>query len=306
MMSSTVNEQLNGVLGVLQTPFTEDLDLDRDTLHNEINWAFETGASGVVVAMVSEILRLGYHRRQELVTEVCQAVDGQGFTVISAGAESTSEAIAFAQQAENLGATAVMAIPPVATKLTSSATLDYFTGIAQSVSIPLVVQDASNYVGGGINLRVYMDLLDRFGSDRIFFKPEASPLGPNLSRLRDATGGAARIFEGSGGISLVDCYRRGIAGTMPGMELLDGIVELWNALQAGNENRIYELSLPICALVTLQIQAGLDGFLTIEKYLLNRRGLFPNTIRIQPNAWELDEETRDEVDRLFTQIQSVL
>lgn len=305
-MPSPPEQPLNGVLAVLQTPFTEDLGLDRNALRTEIDWAFETGANGVVVAMVSEILRLGFHRRRELVAEVCQSIEKRGSTVISVGAESTMEAIEFARHAEKLGATAVMAIPPVATKLDGSATLGYFAGIADSVSVPLVVQDASNYVGGGIDVRVYLDLLDQFGPDRIFFKTEASPLGPNLSRLRDATGGTARIFEGSGGINLVDCYRRGIAGTMPGVELLDGIVGLWEALKAGNEDRIYELSLPICALVTLQIQAGLDGFLAIEKYLLNKRGLFPNTLRIQPNAWEMDAETRLEVDRLFARFQAVV
>lgn len=305
-MPSHPNEQLHGVLAVLQTPFTDDLGLDRKTLSAEIDWVFEVGAQGVVVAMVSEILRLGFHRRRELVTEVCRSIDNRGFVVISVGAESTREAVEFAREAEQLGATAVMAIPPVATKLNSGQTLSYFAGIAEQISIPLVVQDASNYVGGGIDLRVYLDLLDQFGPDRIFFKPEASPLGPNLSKLRDATAGAARIFEGSGGINFVDCYRRGIVGTMPGVELLDGIVSLWRALEADDEDRIYELSLPIGAIVSLQLQAGLDGFLAIEKHLLHRRGIFPNTIRIQPNAWELDEETRQEVDRLFARFQAVL
>ncbi len=108
-----------------------------------------------------------------------------------------------------------MAIPPVATSLGSQATTAYFASIARSISIPLVVQDASNYVGASIDLSVYQKLLEEFGEQRILFKPEASPLGPNLSKLRDSTGGKARIFEGSGGINLVDCYRRGIVGTMP-------------------------------------------------------------------------------------------
>ncbi len=230
----------------------------------------------------------------------------RGFTVISVGAESTTEAVEFAQHAENLGASAVMAIPPVATTLGATATCDYFSAIAGSISIPLVVQDASAYVGAAIDLGVYLDLLEKFGSDRIFFKPEASPLGPNLSKLRDATAGQARIFEGSGGINLVDCYRRGIVGTMPGTDLLDGIVALWQALQAGQEERTYQLSLPISALVALQIQAGLDGFLAIEKYLMKKRGLFPNTHQIQPVAWQLDDETRAEVDRLFARLLAAI
>ena len=300
------NEPLHGVLPVLQTPFTDAGAIDPVVLEREIDWALEVGADGVVVAMVSEVLRLGYHGRRELASLVCQAVRGRGFTVISVGAESTAEAVEFAQHAEGLGASAVMAIPPVATALGSEATREYFHAIANSISIPLVVQDASNYVGAAIDLSVYLRLLEQFGPDRILFKPEASPLGPNLSKLRDATSGKARIFEGSGGINLVDCYRRGIVGTMPGTDLLDGIVALWNALAARDEDRTYQLSLPISALVSLQLQAGLDGFLAIEKYLLKKRGLFKNTIQRQPVGWQLDPETQAEVDRLFARLQAVV
>lgn len=297
---------LHGVLPVLHTPLHNDGTIDVPTLEREIDWAFQTGADGVVVAMVSEVLRLGYHARKELATHVCQAVKGRGFVVISVGAESTREAIDFAGHAESLGANAVMAIPPVATSLNSAKTAEYFAAIARSVSLPLIVQDASSYVGAAIDLGVYLRLLDEFGSQKIFFKPEASPLGPNLSKLRDATKGEARIFEGSGGINLVDCYRRGIVGTIPGTDLLDGVVALWQALKAGDERRIYELSLPISAMTALQLQAGLDGFLAIEKYLLQKRGLFVNTLRVEPHGWELDPETTAEVDRLFGLLQQAL
>lgn len=297
---------LHGVLPVLHTPLHNDGTIDVPTLEREIDWAFQTGADGVVVAMVSEVLRLGYHARKELAKHVCQAVKGRGFVVISVGAESTREAIDFAGHAESLGANAVMAIPPVATSLNSAKTAEYFAAIARSVSLPLIVQDASSYVGAAIDLGVYLRLLDEFGSQKIFFKPEASPLGPNLSKLRDATKGEARIFEGSGGINLVDCYRRGIVGTIPGTDLLDGVVALWQALKAGDEKRIYELSLPISAMTALQLQAGLDGFLAIEKYLLQKRGLFVNTLRVEPHGWELDPETTAEVDRLFSLLQQAL
>lgn len=298
-MSSEKNELLHGVLPVLQTPFDDNDAIDWPVLEREIDWAFEVGADGVVVAMVSEVLRLGYQGRKDLAAAVCRAAHGRGFVVISVGAESTAEAIDFARHAESLGASAVMAIPPIAASLGSAASADYFAAIARAISIPLVVQDASSYVGSAIDLSVYRRLLDEFGERRIFFKPEAQPLGPNLSRLRDASGGKARIFEGSGGINMVDCYRRGIVGTMPAVDLLDGIIALWRALKAGDEERIYRLALPICALVAIQLQAGLDGFLAVEKYLLVKRGLFPSSRRRQPYGWSLDDETAREVDRLF-------
>lgn len=305
-MPDTNDKLLHGVLPVLQTPFDERDQIDWPVLEREIDWAFATGADGVVVAMVSEILRLGYLGRKELAASVCQAVGGRGFVVISVGAESTAEALDFARHAESLEADAVMAIPPVAASLGSVGTADYFAAIAKETALPLVVQDASSYVGSSIDLGVYLRLLDEFGASRIFFKPEAQPLGPNLSRLRDGSRGTARIFEGSGGINLVDCFRRGIVGTMPAVDLLEGVVALWRALQAGDEERIYRLALPICALVALQLQAGLDGFLAIEKYLLVKRGLFPNARRRQPYRWSLDDETAAEVDRLFDLLMRAL
>src|SRR6185295_14133745 len=129
-MRTPDNDLLHGVLPVLQTPFTDDGEIDSGVLEREIDWAFEVGADGVVVAMVSEILRLDDHNRRELATIVSHAVRGRGYTVISVGAESTSQAVKFAQHAEGLGASAVMAIPPVATSLGNAATRDYFDAIA--------------------------------------------------------------------------------------------------------------------------------------------------------------------------------
>jgi 4-hydroxy-tetrahydrodipicolinate synthase len=131
------------------------------------------------------------------------------------------------------------------------------------------------------------------------FKPEANPMGPRLSLLRDATGGAAQIFEGSGGISLMDSYHRGIAGTIPGMEFLPQVLKVWEALQAGEVGKAYEYYLPLCALVSLQLQAGLDGFLAIEKYMMKRQGLFTTDVRRNPIEWEMDRETQQELERLL-------
>ena len=101
---------------------------------------------------------------------------------------------------------------------------------------------------------------------------------------------------------MIDSYRRGIAGTIPGMEFLDGVIAVWRALERGDEETAYRVYFPLCALVTLQLQAGLDGFLAIEKYVLHKRGLFDTPARRRPNTWHLDAETRMEVDRLLERL----
>ncbi len=286
-----------GVFPVFQTPYHEDESIDFATLAVEIEWLFERGASGVVMAMVSETLRLSSEERDELAGKACELTGGRGPVVISVGAESSHTAIRHARNAEAGGASAVTAIPPISTALGPDELRSYYRSILEAVAIPVIIQDASGYVGRPMPVELQAGLLDEFGRDRVLFKPEAPPLGPNLSALRDATGGQARIFEGSGGIGLVDSYRRGIVGTMPGAEIIDAQVALWKALQLGAEERVYRLSLPIASLVALQ--TGLDGFLAVEKYLLVKQGIFKNALVRGPVGFQLDEETRREVDRLF-------
>ncbi|MEX0704694.1 MAG: dihydrodipicolinate synthase family protein [Planctomycetales bacterium] len=297
---------LHGVLPIVHTPFDDDESIDYRALEREIDWAFETGADGFGTGMVSEVLRLTFDERVDLGQRLVEFARGRGAVFLSVGAESIRQAAECARHAERAGCDAVMAVPPVTSPLSEPGMLEYFRAIAEAVDVPVVVQDASGYVGQGIPLDVHLALLERYGAGKILFKPEAPPLGPNLSALRDATGGAARIFEGSGGIFLADSFRRGIAGTMPGMDLLDGIVALWGALQAGDALRADRLHFPIGALVALQMQAGLDGFLAIEKFLLVKRGVFLSARRRTPYRWELDPETATEVERLFEVLQREL
>lgn len=299
-------ETISGVLPVVHTPFLEDESIDYESLTRQIDWAFEQGADGYCTGMVSELLRLTTEERIELNGTLAELNAGHHVFIAGVGAESTRQAIGYAQAAEDCRCDAIMAAPPISASLPPSELFQYFRTLAKHTDLPLVVQDASSYVGQPIPLDVCVKLLDEFGPNKILFKPEASPVGPNLSALRESTGGRARIFDGSGGISLVDCYRRGIVGTMPGMEFLPGIVALWRALERGDDRTTYELYLPICALVSLQLQAGLDGFLAIEKYVLAKRGLFATDVRRKPHAWVMDEETRLELERLLGQFDEAI
>ena len=297
-------KQLHGVLPVFQTPFREDESIDTATLERELNWLYDCGVDGIVMAMVSEVLRLSSNERLELAQLACRFGGKRGAVVISVGAESAKVAEDFACHAEASGATAVMAIPPVSVAVGEDELLKYYQRIIRATNLPVIVQDASGYVGRPMSIEMQAKLLEQFGPDRVYFKPEASPIGPRLSALRDQTARKARIFEGTGGIALVDSFRRGIVGTMPGADLIKGIVALWRALQTGDERRIYSLSLPISSLIA--VQNSLDAFLAIEKYLLVKQGIFTSTIVRGPVGYVLDDETRREIDRLFDQVMQAV
>ena len=299
-----MTKEIQGVIPVAHTPFTKDDEVDWNSLERQINWAIEQGADGYCTGMVSELLRLTSDERVELTQRLARMTQGRVVFVASVGAESTQQAVAFALAAEEAGSDGVMAIPPLSSPIPDEELVNYFTKIAEAITLPMIVQDASGYVGQAISQSVYLILLDRFGPDRILFKPEASPVGPKMSALRDATNGAAKMFDGSGGHLLIDGHRRGIMGTIPGMEFLNGVIAVWRALETGDEEAAYRAYFPLCALVALQLQAGLDGFVAIEKYVLHKRGLFETTVRRRPTSWQLDEETRLEVDRLLARLTS--
>ena len=301
-----MTREIAGVLPIAHTPFLDDDSIDAASLSRQIDWAYDQRASGFCTGMVSELLRLTAEERIQLTRLLADCNRDRGVFIAGVGAESTRQAVQFTHVARDAGAHGVMAIPPISSALPASELFEYFAAIADASDLPVIVQDASSYVGQPIPHSVCCELLDRYGPNRILFKPEAAPLGPNISALRDATNGAARMFEGSGGISLIDNYRRGVAGTMPGIEFLPGIVAVWNALQDGDDEQAYRIYFPICALVALQVQAGLDGFLAIEKYVLHRRGLFTTDRRRRPYSWSLDQETRAEIDRLLAILDATL
>ncbi|MCB1092128.1 MAG: dihydrodipicolinate synthase family protein [Verrucomicrobiae bacterium] len=295
---------LAGVLPVFQTPYRADESIDFETLAREIEWLFDMGSDGVVMAMVSEVLRLSSEERDHLAKQVCHLAAGKGVSVISVGAESSHVAERHARQAESYGASALMAIPPVSIGVDESELAQYYRRLLEVVSIPVIVQDASGYVGRPMSIAFQARLLDEFGPDRVLFKPEASPIGPRLSALRDATDGRARVFEGTGGIALIDSYQRGIVGTMPGADLIAALVPLWRALQSGDLEKAARIHEPLSTLISMQ--TSLDGFLAVEKHLLVRQGIFRNEIVRGPRGFVLDEETRREVDRVFDRLMEAL
>lgn len=291
---------LHGVLPVLQLPYHEDESIDFTTLAKLVDWQFACGADGVVIAMVTEVLRLTDLERAEVVRCVAQATARRGPVIASIGAESIRQALGHAERAAAAGATAYMAIPPGLTRCGADEVTRYYTAILRGTSLPVVIQDASGYVGNAIPIPVQAQLYHDFPG-RVLFKPEATPFGPNLSALRAAVGPQARIFEGTGGIALMDTYPRGVDGTMPGAEITWYLVALWRALRAGDTARASRLHEPLAALLSMMV--NLDSFLAMEKLFLHHQGIFPNRIVRGPVGYRPDAATEQEMLRLFARLE---
>lgn len=295
---------LHGVLPVFQTPYHDDESIDYATLEKEIDWLFDQGSDGLVMAMVSETLRLSTEERKEMAAFICRLARGRGTSVISVGAESSAVTEHLARHAEGVGATAVMAIPPIAVALDEDELLGYYRRLLGAISIPVVVQDASSYVGRPMSISMQARLLDEFGADRCLYKPEAPPLVERLAELRAVTKHQAVVYEGSGGVALADSFPHGIAGTMPGADLICAIVPLWCALKSGRMADARRIHDPLAALVALQTK--LDAYLAVEKHLLVKQGVFNNTIVRGPVGWKMSAEVARQVDQLFEALMAAV
>jgi len=302
-MSMSQYIKIEGVVPVLSTPLDSSHKLDSITLRREIEWVGQQGVKTVATGMVSEILKMNLVERKELTEAVCAFT--QEFkmnSIVSCGQETPEQTIDLVIHAQNFGATAVMINPPIASKLSDDEIFGYFAAVFNKTVIPIVVQDASGYVGYSINVNVLAKLFKEY-SERIYFKPEAVPIGQRLSDLRDATAGKARIFEGTGGAHLVDSFARGVVGTMPGADLSWAMVKLWDSLLVSDWKKINLINGAIANMVNLM--PTLDAYIAIEKHLLRKQNIFKNTLKIEPVSFTFDKETQAEADRIFDYLDKI-
>jgi 4-hydroxy-tetrahydrodipicolinate synthase len=254
--------------------------------------------------MVSEVLRFSATERRDMWQLTLEYLQDRIPLVISVGAESTAIAVKLAKQAASDGAAAVMATPPSAFIATASEVKNYYQMIIESVEIPTIVQDASNYLGAPIDLKTYVELIDKYGQDRVQFKPEAKPVADRLEQLNKLSNNRAKVFEGQGGIDLLQTYPLGVRGSMPGAEIPWAIIALWKCLEVGDLDRARQIHTPVAKLVALQ--TTLDAYIAVEKYLLLKQGVFINTNQRGPVGFKLESEIKEKIDDAYNELIKVV
>jgi 4-hydroxy-tetrahydrodipicolinate synthase len=289
-----------GVYSVVQTPLDENDNIEQAVFKREIDWLIECGVKGLVLAMVSEVMRFSADERRLQWQSALKIINKRVPLIVSVGAESTAIAISLAKSAQADGATALMATPPAIFPATSDEIYTYYSEIIEAVKIPLIVQDASNYMGQPLDLELYGNLIEKYGTERVQFKPEAKPVKERAAALQEIAHGQARIFEGQSGIDLLDTHPLGLVGTMPGGEIPWAIIKLWNALESND----LELAKSIHNLVSqlVAFQQNIDGYVAVEKYLLVKQGIFESVRQRGPVRTILSSEVKIEIDQIFEKL----
>jgi len=102
-----------GVMPAITTCFTEDLHIDHQFMATHCRWLLENGCDGIVaLGSLGEGATLSKEEKLQVLRTCVDAVHGRGPVVASVSALTTSEAVAIAKAAADLGCDALMVLPP--------------------------------------------------------------------------------------------------------------------------------------------------------------------------------------------------
>ena len=157
--------------------------------------------------------------------------------IIGVAGVAKEVAAEFAVHAREIGADGVIAMPPYVHRgSTPEAVIwAYYRAISDAARLPIFIQ---NY-GPPVGTEMSADLLLRLCREIEwvqYVKEETTPTTMKLSQLLARNDRSCRgVFGGAGGRYLIEEYRRGSAGNMPGCHVTDVVVALWHALESGDD-----------------------------------------------------------------------
>ena len=291
-----VDRTMRGVYPILAMPFDEQSRIDVEDLQREVEFAIDAGAHGVGIAMASEIFKLSESERDLATTTVVEQVRGRVKVVLNTGAPGTDLAVRYSLRAEELGADAVMVIPPSAPPTTSAQVREYYQCISDAIGVPIFIQDIT---GASVPPPLAVQIA-RESENACYAKVETPPTPPRVAEARAVGGDDLVVFGGAGGSFLLEELRRGSSGTMPGCTIPEVFRKVWDLFEAGTEvEAASEFDRYIPLLKQLGQGLGIANHLTKE--VLHLRGVFKSA-RVRHPAVAPDDiayrEIREAVESL--------
>jgi 4-hydroxy-tetrahydrodipicolinate synthase len=290
-----------GIFAIVITPFDDDLELHEADLRRQVDFCVEAGTTGLVgPANASEFAALSDDERRRWMKIVIDQAAGRipvVAAVTSGHVKATAEMALFA---EGAGADGIMSMPPPVLKPDAEGCYEFYRGLAASVSIPVVLQNYGPPLGTPMKAEALARLCREVeGID--YIKEEVPPEPPMISATLAAVGDACRgIFGGQGGIYLIDEFRRGAVGNMPGAQTADVLVDLWAQLEAGDIDAARGVFYQLLPVMMYERMYGI----AVYKEVMVRRGIFSTAARRAPGPG-LDEVTLAELEPAFAALESL-
>jgi 4-hydroxy-tetrahydrodipicolinate synthase len=102
-----------GVMPAITTCFCKDLSVDHGFMATHCSWLLDNGCTGIVaLGSLGEGATLSFDEKTQVLRTCVNSVRGRGPVVASISALTTSEAVALAKAATDLGCDGLMVLPP--------------------------------------------------------------------------------------------------------------------------------------------------------------------------------------------------
>src|ERR1051326_2155571 len=280
---------MQGVFPILATPFDDRDRIDDESLRRLVDFNVDAGVHGLGIALGSELLKLNEAERTLVISIVVHQTRGRVPIVVNTGAQSNRVAAEYSRQAQELGAAAVMCLPP--SPVSATETRSYFKSISDAVDVPVFIQDT---LATPVSASLVRQIAEESEHVR-YAKVESPPQPIQVQAAVDAAANLVTVFGGAGGMFLPEELRRGSQGTMPWPSQPRAFVRIWGLWQAGREAEAIEIhEREIVPLGRLSM-AGLRVGHTVHKEVLRRAGVIESS-RGRAPADPLDAITLRELD----------
>jgi 4-hydroxy-tetrahydrodipicolinate synthase len=285
---------MKGVYPILSMPFDSRGRIVYEDLERQVDWMVKCGVHGIGIAMASEVYKLTEAERDSVLKSVVGRARGKVKVVMNTGGEGTDVAIHYSKRAEELGADALMIRPTTYGGVSSSETIDYFERIAKAVNIPIFLQDQGTAV---VPPGMAVACAKRH-ENLCYIKVETPPTVPRTAetaKLAEGTG--LIIFGGAGGAFVLEEFRCGSVGTMPGSTLPDMFVRVWDLWSAKKEKEA-EAEFAKYALMVRTLAQGQGLANWIYKHIMWKRGIFSkDSVYARHPSLKPDDLHYKEIDR---------
>lgn len=293
-------DRWRGSVAIPMTPFDAQDRIDEAALRAELRFCIASHVGGIATPlMVSEFRLLSEEERRLMVRVAVEECRGSGIPVVAnCAAVNTPLAVRYAEYAREVGADAVIAMPPYIHRPDWPTIRAYYQAISDAVDVPVWVQNASL---APLSAEQIVELCSEIDNVS-WVKEEVPPSTHNISRLMAKRCPAVKgVMGGGGGRYLIAERARGAAGVIHACQFCDVVQRIWTLLDDGLQEaaeELYERLLP-----NLMLE-GLMG-MAYAKEIMVRRGVLRNN-RIRTEARPLDDEDLREIDRAWRRIEPYL
>ena len=301
-----VSEIFRGIFPIPPTPFNENLDVDFGGVRSLVDFCVACGSHGIVMPVnASEFTTLTDDERKQVVEVATKQNAGRLPFVAGVAGTTFKSAEMFARHAKECGADAVIAMPPYINKASEKEIIYYYEAISKAAELPIFIQNYIPPVGTPMSAKFMLKLVSEI-EHVDYIKEETNYAGQVITEVVTLSGIAKSgkfkgIMGGKAGRYLLDEFRRGASGSMPACEVADIQVQIWNALEVGNEELATQMFNKVITLLNFEYLYGSS----LYKMVLKERGIIANTSIRQCGSAGLDSTDMIEFRRIMEYIKSM-